>query len=165
MSALTSNCIVPFNLTKRNDLGTAYANITLMTSTGAKYIPQYVNTGSSIYFNQYNKLASIAWLTANELTFLKNGTFRIQFFINYTSTYGNIQITLYVNGIPLVGTYGTTSNLTFNGGQINGEFTVKLSANDKIQLINTSSGSFVISPTGNNNQVLASWTVTEIGSQ
>lgn len=162
MTALTSNCIVPFNLIKRNDIGTAYANVILMTFPGAKYIPQFVNTGASINFNQYSKLSSIAWLTANELTFLKNGNFRIQFSINYTSTFGNVQITLYVNGLPMIGTFGTTSNLTFNGGQINGEFTAKLLINDKIRLVNTS-GSFVITSTGLNNQVLASWTVTEIG--
>lgn len=162
--ALTSNCIVPFSLVKRNDLGTAYANINLVASPGARYIPQYVNNGMSIYFNQFSKLASVAWITANTLTFLKNGTFRIQFFINYISTFGNIQITLYVNGLPLTATYGTTSNLTFNGGQVNGEFTLKLSTSDKIQLVNTS-GSFVIGATGQNNQVMASVTVTEIGDQ
>ena len=161
-SALTSNCIVPFNLTKRNDIGKAYANVFLGTSPNAKNLPQFVNVGSSIKFNQYSKLASIAWLTTDELTFLKNGNFRVQFFINYTSTFGNILITLYVNNLPLMQTYGTTSNVTFNGGQINGEFTVKLSINDKIKLVNTQ-GPFLIQQTGNNTQVLANWTVTEIG--
>jgi hypothetical protein len=161
-SALTSNCIVPFNLTKRNDIGTGYANVFLGTSQNAKNIPQFVGTGSSIKFNQYSKLASIAWLTTDELTFLKNGSFRIQFFINYTSTYGNILITLYVNNLPVAQTYGTTSNVTFNGGQVNGEFTVKLAINDKIKLVNTQ-GPFLLQQTGNNTQVLANWTVTEIG--
>lgn len=159
--ALTSNCIVPFSLTKRNDIGTAYANVFLMTYPNAKNLPQFVNTNSSIKFNQYSKLASISWLTTDELTFLKNGSFRVQFFINYMSSYGNIQITLYVNGLPLMQTYGTTTNVTFNGGQVNGEFTVKLAIDDKIKLVNTSAP-FLIQQTGNNNQVLASWTVTEV---
>jgi hypothetical protein len=162
MSALTSNCIVPFSLTKRNDIGTGYANVFLGNYPNPKNLPQYVDVGASIKFNQYTKLASIAWLTTDELTFLKNGTFRVQFFINYSSTYGNILIGLYVNGLPIAQTYGTTSNVTFNGGQVNGEFTVKLSINDKIKLINVQAP-FLLQPTGSNNQVLASWTVTEIG--
>jgi hypothetical protein len=64
--------------------------------------------------------------------------------------------------LPIAQTYGTTSNVTFNGGQVNGEFTVKLSINDKIKLINVQAP-FLLQPTGSNNQVLASWTVTEIG--
>jgi hypothetical protein len=154
--SLTSNCIVPFSLTKRNDLGNAYANINLIASTNAKYVPQIINNNSSINFNQYTKLLSIAWLTSNTLTFLKNGTFRIQFFINYTALVGTLKIALYVNGNPITGTFDTT----ITEGQINGEFTVKLLTSDKIQLINIGD-SFTITPV-QINQILANITVTEI---
>lgn len=163
MSALTSNCIVPFSLTKRNDIGVGYANIYLETSLGAKYIPQYIQPNTSIYFNKFSKLASIAWLTGNELTFLKNGNFRIQFAINYTSQYGNVQTTLYVNDIPLTSTYGVITNMTPNVSQLNGEFTVRLLIGDTIKLVNTS-GSYTIQSTGQINQILANLTVTEINN-
>ena len=161
-SALTSNCIVPFSLLKRNDTGQGYANIYLIVQQPNKNIPQYVNSNSTILFNKFSKLASIAWLKADELTFLKSGTFRVQFFINYSLNYSNIQIGLYVNGIEVGGTYGSTTNLTFSSSQINGEFTLKITVGDVIKLVNKS-GTFVISQTGPLNQILASMTVTEIG--
>jgi hypothetical protein len=161
MSAITSNCIVPFNLVKRNDIGEAYANVYLEAYSNPKYLPQYVQTGSSVNFNKFSRLASIAWLTADELTFLKNGNFRIQFSINYTANYGNIQLALYINNMQFMGTYGIVSNVTFNGGKISGEFTVKLIIGDKIKLVNIASP-FVISANGLSNQILANLTVTEV---
>jgi hypothetical protein len=159
---LISNCIVPFSLTKRNDLGVAYANVYLIAQPPLKNVPQFVNTGSSIFFNKFSRLASIAWLTANELTFLKGGNFRVQFSINYSLNFGNVQISLYVNNIPVVGTYGTIINIS-GGSQITGEFTLKFNTGDVIQLVNTS-GSFVISQTGPLGQILANLTVTEVSN-
>ncbi len=161
MSALTSNCIVPFSLLKRNDVGQGYANVYLIVQQPQKYVPQYVNPESSIYFNKFGKLASIAWMKADELTFLKNGTFRVQFFINSALNYSNVQIALYVNGLQFDGTYGSITNTTYSGSQINGEFTLKVEVGDVIKLVNKY-GSFIISQTGPIGQILASMTVTEI---
>ena len=161
MAALTSNCVVPFSLTKRNDIGVAYANVYLSASPVPKYIPQFVNVGSSVLFNKFTKLASIAWLKPDELTFLQNGSFRVQFFINFTNNFGKLQLALFVNGLQVAQTFGTVGGTTFNGGQVNGEFTVKVSIGDVIRLVNVGS-LFVVAGTGIDTQVLANLTVTEI---
>ena len=155
----TTNGLEPFVLIKRNDAGIAYANIYLIASVNAKNIPQFVNIGSTIKFNKFSKLASIAWLTSDTLTMLKDGFFRVQFFIDYSFNTGPIQIALNVNGLQMVGTYGTVSNIVATGGQVNGEFNVKLKNGDSIQLVSVNQ-TFTIS-TNTVDQILAIITVTE----
>lgn len=152
--ALLSNCIDPFVLIKRNDIGVGYANIQLISN--GKFVPQHISQGMSIKFNKHTKLSSIAWLSPDELTFLKNGYFRIQFFMIFAPGSSQIQISLHVNDIPVLGTFGVQTMTT-----ISGEFSARLSINDRIKLVVSSSFMTIMGGTSPE-QIMANLTVTEI---
>lgn len=153
--------IVPpceFVLKKHNELGKAFAHVYLLSVHNNNQ--QIVIPGAPIKFSNYSKLASIAWLTKDELTFLKAGTFKIEFSMNYANNASNAQVALFLNGVPMIGTFGTSSPLISGVSRLSGTYVLKLNVNDKIKLVGVSNA-FTIKSAGPNDEIIATWIVTE----
>lgn len=149
-----------FTLTKRNDVGKAYAYVFLY-SMAQPIMSQIVMPGSSIKFNNHGRLASIAWLSTDELTMLKDGLFEVEFNINYQANSKPVQVELYVNGIGVGVAFGSESGTTAGTKRIVGKYNLKLYKNDKLKLIGKTN-SFTIRPAGTSNEIMATWTVKEV---
>ncbi|QKF94585.1 hypothetical protein QKU48_gp1127 [Fadolivirus algeromassiliense] len=151
-----------FALTKRNDLGKAFANIYLLSVPSQGGITQTVPKNATIKFNGHGKLSSVAWLTSDTLTMLKNGTFKIDFIINYTTpANSNAQVALFVNDENVGGAFGSSNILPSGVKQLSGSYTLKLSKDDYIQLKSVGN-TFIIRQAGPTNEFLVNLTLTEI---
>ena len=151
-----------FKLTKRNDVGKAYANIYLLSLSTNNGMQQIISNGTAIQFNGYSKLASISWQTRDELTLLKSGTFKIDFIVNYVSAItSNIQVSLFLNGESIGGSFGSNIMLVNGVKQLTGTYTLKLNKDDKLQLKGLGP-TFTIKKTGTGDEIIANLTVSEI---
>jgi hypothetical protein len=144
-----------FTLTKHN-YGRAFGYVYLLSTQGSQ---QTVGSGMPIKFNNFNKLAGVAWLTQPQLTVLKTATFQIDFSLNY-ATQPNIQVALFINGNAMIGSFGISSPLTNGTSQLKGTYVLRLNMNDTIQLVNISSP-FILKPASLDNEIIATITVTE----
>jgi len=146
-----------FTLTKRNDLGKAYANIYLLSSAGQQIVP----TGTAIKFNGFSKLASIS-LSNNFLVLLKDGTFKIDFIVNYvTKNNTNAQVALFINGQNAGGAFGSSTIFSNGVRQLVGSYTMQLVINDTLQL-KCIGPTFTIKNGGVKNEIIANFIVSEI---
>jgi|LakMenEpi03Aug12_release.lakeMendotaPanAssembly.Ray.scaffolds.fasta_scaffold270378_2 hypothetical protein len=145
---------------KRNDLGNAIAFVYFLSPNTISPITQSVNNGDAIKFNKYGKLAGIAWPTQTELKFLKSGTFKIEFAMNYANNNQPIQVALFLNNVQLIGAFGTSNPLTLGVSMLSGSYLIKLNANDVIKIVNVSN-QFLIRSAGSADEIIAHLTVTE----
>lgn len=151
-----------FTLIKRNDIGNAFANVYLLSITSQGGLQQTVQKGASIRFNGHGKLASVSWQTADTLTMLKGGLFRIDFIINYTTPLNsNAQVALFVNEENVGGAFGSNNTLPTGVKQLTGTYTLRLNTNDIIQL-RCVGNTFTIRQAGPTDEIIASLTLTEI---
>ena len=147
-----------FTLKKHNELGPAFAHVYLLSPGGM--IQQNVAAGVSIKFSNFSKLAGIAWLTKDELTFLRASTYKIEFSLNYGYNGHSTQVALFLNGVPMIGSFGTSNPLATGVGRLNGAYVLKLNVNDKIKLVGISNP-FTIKSVGPHDEIIATLTVTE----
>ena len=152
---MTSSCLT---LIKHNELGPAFAHIYLLSPQGS--VQQVVTNGRSIRFSNFSKLAGISWLTRDELVFLRSGTFKVTFSLNYGNNNNAAQVALYLNNVPMIGAFGTTSPLVAGVGRITGTYVLKFNVNDRIKIVGIAN-TFTIRSTGINDEIIATMTVTE----
>ena len=149
-----------FTLIKRNDAGKAYAYVFLY-SLSQPVMTQIVNPGSSIKFNNHGRLASIAWLSTDELTVLKDGLFEVDFSVNYQVNNKNVQVELFVNGQGVGVAFGSESPGFSGISKITGKYNLRLYKNDKLKLVGKTN-QFIIRPAGLGNEIMSYITVKEI---
>ena len=145
-----------FVLTKRNDLGKGYGNVYLLSTLGSQ---QTVISGNPVKFNNYSKLSGVSWLTQSELTIINDGTYEINFTLNYLNI-PDIQVALFVNGNAMIGGFGQSSPLLSGTRQLVGSYVLKLATGDKLKLINIGSN-FVLKPSSLENEIIANLIVSE----
>ena len=145
-------------LIKHSELGPAFAYVYLLSMQGN--VQQTIAPGISIKFSDHGKLGGIAWPTRDELVFLRSGTFKVTFSVNYANNNNSAQIALYLNNVPMIGSFGTSSPLTTGVGRISGTYVLKFNVNDRIKLVGISN-SFIIKSAGINDEIIATLTISE----
>ena len=150
-----SSCLT---LIKHNELAPAFAHIYLLSPRGS--VQQLITNGASIRFNKFSKLAGIAWPAADELVFLRTGTFKVEFSLNYGNNNNNAQVALYLNNVPMIGAFGTSSPLITGVGRLSGTYVLRFNINDRIKLVGISNP-FTIKSAGPHDEIIATLIVTE----
>lgn len=145
-----------FTLIKHNELGRAFGYVYLLSINGSQ---QTVSSGSPIKFNNFNKLAGVAWLTQPTLTVLKAATYQIGFTLNYGNQ-PTIEVALFVNGNAMIGSFGLATPLSSGTSQLSGTYVLQLNQNDTIQLVNIGS-TFMLKPSSLDDEIIATIIVIE----